>query len=62
METTIDTTTSASTEYVLKTLSKEEVIERQQAACDAQKHLHRQTLDNFDPSLITPLNPEIISR
>ena len=28
----------------------------------AQDHLAEQTLDNFDVSKVTPLNPEIISR
>lgn len=28
----------------------------------AQDHLAAQTLDNFDVSKVTPLNPEIISR
>ena len=43
-------------------LSKEDIIKAQQERCDAQKHLARQTLNDFDPSKITPLNPEIISR
>jgi hypothetical protein len=43
-------------------LTAEEIIANQQAKCDAQTHLAKMTLDGFDPSKVTPLNPEIISR
>ena len=42
--------------------TKEDIIEKQQAAVKAQTHLALQSLDNFDPALLTPLNPEVISR
>lgn len=65
-ETQINTasTTSASTlpEFKIVNLTREDIIKKQQEACDSQKHLCRQTLEDFDPSKITPLNPEIISR
>lgn len=43
-------------------MTKEEIIQKQQEACDSQKHLARQTLNGFDPAVLTPLNPEVISR
>lgn len=61
----VQTNTSAQTpktEFKLIGLTAAEIIERQQQACDSQTHLAKQTLDGFDPSKITPLNPEIISR
>ena len=42
--------------------TKEEIIAKQQAAVLEQSHLAAQTLDNFEVSRVTPLNPEIISR
>lgn len=45
-----------------KRATKEEIIARQQEAVNAQDHLKQQTLDNFDVSKVTPLNPDIISR
>lgn len=55
-------TSSALTEFKMVSLTREDIIRNQQEACDKQKHLARQTLDDFDPSKVTPLNPEIISR
>jgi ABC-type polysaccharide/polyol phosphate transport system ATPase subunit len=55
-------TSSALTEFKMVSLTREDIIRKQQEACDSQKHLARQTLDDFDPSKVTPLNPEIISR
>jgi len=49
-------------DFKLINLSQDEIVKQQQERCDAQKHLARQTLEGFDPALITPLNPEIISR
>lgn len=58
-----ENTTSASTsEFKMVNLTREDIINKQQENCDSQKHLARQTLDDFDPAKITPLNPEIISR
>ena len=57
-----ENTTSASTEFKMVNLTREDIIKKQQENCDSQKHLARQTLDDFDPAKITPLNPEIISR
>ena len=48
--------------YVFKRLTKEEIIEQQHRLVLEQEHLSPQSLDDFDPSKITPLNPEIISR
>ena len=48
--------------FVFKKLGKEEIIAAQQAAVLQQEHLAQQSLENFDVSRITPLNPEIISR
>ena len=49
-------------EFKLTFLTAEDIIKRQQEAVAAQSHLMVQTLDNFDASLLTPLNPDIISR
>mmetsp|Transcript_26049 Transcript_26049/g.32511 ORF Transcript_26049/g.32511 Transcript_26049/m.32511 type:complete len:376 (-) Transcript_26049:547-1674(-) len=48
--------------FVFKKQTKEDIIAAQQAAVLAQYHLAPQSLDSFDASKITPLNPEIISR
>ena len=48
--------------FVFHRQTKEEIIAKQQAAVLEQSHLATQTLDNFDVSKVTPLNPEIISR
>ncbi len=61
-ETQINTDSSKKGEFKLVGLTAEEIIERQQQACDSQAHLARQTLDDFDPNKVSPLNPEIISR
>lgn len=42
--------------------TKEDIIQKQHDAVLSQKHLSPQTLVDFDPAKITPLNPEIISR
>lgn len=57
-----DTNIDTSSEFKMVKITTEEIIAKQQAACDSQKHLHKQTLEGFDPQKITPLNPEIISR
>ena len=49
-------------EFKLTFLTAEDIIKKQQEAVAAQTHLMTQTLDNFDASLLTPLNPDIISR
>jgi predicted GTPase len=48
--------------FVFKKQTKEDIIAAQQAAVLAQDHLAPQSLESFDASKITPLNPEIISR
>ena len=48
--------------FVFKRQTKEEIIAAQQEAVLAQTHLAPQTLDDFDVTKVTPLNPEIISR
>jgi len=48
--------------FKFKIETKEDIIEKQQAAVKSQTHLALQSLDNFDPALLTPLNPEVISR
>ena len=58
----VDKSASTKEKFVLKTLTKEEIIQAQKDLCDSQTHLHKQTLDDFDPAKVTPLNPEIISR
>ena len=62
MKTQINTDSSKKGDFKLVGLTAEEIIERQQQACDSQAHLARQTLDDFDPNKVSPLNPEIISR
>lgn len=48
--------------FVFKQPTVEEIIAKQQAAVLAQEHLAPQRLENFDVGLVSPLNPEIISR
>lgn len=55
-------TTSPADEFKLVYLTRDDIVGHAQAAVDNQTHLARQTLDKFDASLLTPLNPEIISR
>lgn len=47
MEQNIDT--AASSEFKMVKITTEEIVAKQQAACDSQKHLAKQTLDGFDP-------------
>lgn len=63
VDTTADTQAAQTkVPFVFKKLSTQEIIEQQQAAVLAQDHLAPQSLENFDVSKVTPLNPEIISR
>jgi len=48
--------------FKFKIETKEDIIEKQYAAVKSQTHLAVQSLDTFDPTLLTPLNPEVISR
>jgi GTPase len=61
-ETQISTEIFKKGEFKMIGLTADEIIERQQIACDSQSHLAKQTLEGFDPNLVSPLNPEIISR
>ena len=58
--TTTTSTTRGDFKYTVQT--KESIIAKQFEAVKEQKHLHVQTLEEFDVNKITPLSPEIISR
>jgi hypothetical protein len=62
VETQINAKKTSKGEFKLVGLTVDEIIDRQQQACDSQIHLAKQTLAGFDPNLVSPLNPEIISR
>lgn len=61
-ETQSESAASTKAPFVFKRQTKEDIIAAQQEAVVAQEHLAPQTLDAFDVTKVTPLNPEIISR
>jgi adenylate kinase len=58
----INTNSAEKGEFKLTFLTAEDIIKKQHEAVVAQTHLTVQTLDGFDAGLLTPLNPDIISR
>ena len=61
-ETQSESAASTKAPFVFKRQTKEDIIAAQQEAVVAQEHLAPQTLDAFDVTKVTPLNPEIIWR
>ena len=60
----VDTTAESQKKapFTFKRLTKEDIIASQHELVKEQAHLAEQSLDDFDISKVTPLNPEIISR